>query len=168
MPSLCRLRLESCAAGVAHPSAAPLFQFVVLRDVEFPVANESNHTDGDKYRANEKPRPIHAPERVHKLEAVVQDDGANPRKDDGAKQALTWRWADACRQMGLVPTCSFNGHAWSESGLGLRLVGCLYMRGASSMDDGKKLDILALAVRTADGVVAHHVIIPLKGGKASF
>lgn len=162
MPSQYRLRNESSAASVAHPSAAPLFQFVVLCDVEFPVANESDYTDGDKYRAYEEPGPINAPVRVHKLEAIIQDDCAYPRKDDRAKQALTWRWADACRQMGLMPTCSFDGHAWSEPGLGLRLVGCLYVRSASSMDDRQKLDVLTLALRAADCVIAHHVIIPLR------
>ena len=89
---------------MAHPRATPLFQFVVLCDVEFPVANEPNHTDGDKYCADEEPSPIHAPVRVHKLEAIVQDDCADPRKDDGAKQALTWRWTDACGQIGLMST----------------------------------------------------------------
>lgn len=168
VPSQYRLRNESSAASVAHPSAAPLFQFVVLCDVEFPVANESDYTDGDKYRAYEEPSPINAPVRVHKLEAIIQDDCANPRKDDRAKQALTWRWADACRQMGLMPTCSFDGHAWSESGLGLRLVGCLYMRSASSMDDRQKLDVLTLALRAADCVIAHHVFIPLRGERRAF
>ncbi|MEZ1440249.1 hypothetical protein QVM41_28730, partial [Pseudomonas shirazica] len=55
VPSQYRLRNESSATSVAHPSAAPLFQFVVLCDVEFPVANESNYTDGDKYHAYEEP-----------------------------------------------------------------------------------------------------------------
>ncbi|POA50830.1 hypothetical protein C1889_30020 [Pseudomonas sp. FW507-12TSA] len=70
--------------------------------------------------------------------------------------------------MGLMTARGFYSHAGAESGLGLRLMGRLYVRGASSMDDGQKLDVLTLALRAADGVGAHHVIIPLKGGKGPF
>lgn len=153
---------------MTHPGTTPFFQFVVLRDVEFPMTDEADHADRDQYHAHEEPRPIHSPESVHEFETVIQDDGANPCKDHWAKQALTRGWAGAGSQVGLMPTCSFDGHAGAESGLGLRLMGRLYVRGASSMDDGQKLDVLALALRTADGVVAHHVIIPLKGGKEPF
>lgn len=139
---------------MTKPTTAPDFQLVVLRDVEPPMTNKTDHADCNERNANEEPGPIDSPPGVHEFKAVIQDDGAHDRKYDWPQQAFAWWGRDAGGQVSLMFTRRLDRNTWPYSGL--YLMSGFDAGGACGMNNGQQLNILPVTVWARDGIVTYH------------